>query len=963
MSKSLATLKEDAQRIKNETGKAANTATRVGGLFEDIVDKIGDGLEDKSITKRKLGDDVWEEIESLIEGEGPTPDQPEDIPEDAGTVSMLEWWMLDNEGRNNKNETVYHQQRASSKGMLSLKGIDKVYFQQTATSEEITEAVQRNYVLEVSFIWFSERGGYVSTDDYVRLDQATGYWQIPSGATNGYVVFVLNIATHEASIFKELIESAKIYTNLLGKNRVQYNLNSPTNYEADNEKYKSSIHRGDLVVRNFGYSQWWITDSGTGLSNDIWRPRDTNYMETIFDLGEYSGYNAVAVTARSDIKCWFTFLKSIPSRGGQTVQQSSVYGTSKYVHHYVQVNETLIRLIPDDAKYLVVSYKHGDGIRQTYTRPAEVRFFNSNISSGTLSEEKIKNDEFTRTFYPLLTSVIGRSTNRLNEIKLCHWNIGHYSLGQQPYSAIEDIYEDSMKTAYTEFMRKLSPQLLFLSEYSEKFSKSYNSAPTIFDYRCNYIGRIDRYCCQAMFSNTYIQLLDVVYFPYETYLVSNSYTDANDYVTLYRTYINNHSITIAHVHLRSGDETINTRQCEYLIERLSGYWHVLIVGDFNRTDMSIFENAGFTVKITGTTHMGTAKSLDHFVYRGSVAIQEERIVETYLSDHFAIVATLTTTDNKRMIGVTEDRPTSVEVGFQFFDKALLPPRPVYWTGTDWRDGAGVRTEWELIGIADFSKALYEETLTPAVFDDSTEPEVVESIPANPTNGMVICFDGLISASGAVSEVSVLPENPTEGDVIAPTADITVGTTPDDVTYESGKYYIYQSGDWTEYNGTVLDGSKAWKWNSANSQWVEKIKADIYKDTYTSSSAQWTNAQEGVIYSETYDIEGLTLEPGDIVRFVLRPLSDIDSHVINFDHFIKTYNFEFSAYYINKVGNTITSATNGTILSSSGKNTFGLVEKTVKVPSGAGSHTHLRLRITCDELWPEVRMVVGKAVIS
>jgi len=57
-------------------------------------------------------------------------------------------------------------------------------------------------------------------------------------------------------------------------------------------------------------------------------------------------------------------------------------------------------------------------------------------------------------------------------------------------------------------------------------------------------------------------------------------------------------------------------------------------------------------------------------------------------------------------------------------------------------------------------------------------------------------------------------------IIAPTQDITVGTEPDAVTYEEGKYYIYDTNAWTEYEGVVLDGDKAWQWDEDNDQWIE-----------------------------------------------------------------------------------------------------------------------------------------------
>lgn len=105
-------------------------------------------------------------------------------------------------------------------------------------------------------------------------------------------------------------------------------------------------------------------------------------------------------------------------------------------------------------------------------------------------------------------------------------------------------------------------------------------------------------------------------------------------------------------------------------------------------------------------------------------------------------------------------------------------------------------------------------------DNSNPITIVDAIPANPTDGMVISFDGLLSEDGEVQAVSTLPENPAEGDIIAPTTDITVGTDPDTTTYEQGKYYIYDGTEWDEYTGVVLDGDKVWQWDATQSEWVE-----------------------------------------------------------------------------------------------------------------------------------------------
>ena len=107
-------------------------------------------------------------------------------------------------------------------------------------------------------------------------------------------------------------------------------------------------------------------------------------------------------------------------------------------------------------------------------------------------------------------------------------------------------------------------------------------------------------------------------------------------------------------------------------------------------------------------------------------------------------------------------------------------------------------------------------------DASNPVTVVDAIPADPEDGMIITFDGLLSEDGAVTEVTALPETPTDGMIIAPTSDITVGTDPDTVTYEAGKYYVYTEANtsWSEYTGVVLDGNKVWQWDADGSQWTE-----------------------------------------------------------------------------------------------------------------------------------------------
>ncbi len=103
-------------------------------------------------------------------------------------------------------------------------------------------------------------------------------------------------------------------------------------------------------------------------------------------------------------------------------------------------------------------------------------------------------------------------------------------------------------------------------------------------------------------------------------------------------------------------------------------------------------------------------------------------------------------------------------------------------------------------------------------DNSNPINIVDAIPSNPADGMIISFDGLLSEDGPVTKVAALPATPTEGMIIAPTIDITVGEAPETTTYKAGKYYIYEDAAWAEYEGVVLDGNKVWQWNADEEEW-------------------------------------------------------------------------------------------------------------------------------------------------
>ena len=595
---------------------------------------------------------------------------------------QITWEMLHHGTNNTDNSIDYNQQNAYSDSW-SLVGIDKLYFEQTV--KDLQPATGKSYILAVKFQWYNYNGSYVRTDSYTRLNVADAYWDIPEEAINGYVNFSIRIDNYNAALYKKVIDAAKIYTNAIRVEEAA--IRQIPAYEDNNEKYKNRLYRRDITISSFGYSQWRITDSSEHGTNSIWETQVAgNWAECIIDLGEFTerGYNAIVVTGDDTYKSWFTFVKKYPTVRKEVVEQSFVYGEEKFIHSYVYPKTELLRIIPSDAKYLVVSWRHGES-PISYYHPKSVKFIQTDINAGGLSEAFVKNSTFTNTLYKGLTYYENKNVNT-NKVKICHWNLGHFSKGTKQYSTITEEEESAARSSFISMFNTIKADVLLFNEYSHKFSPSYNF-PSLIDYTIEHEGRTDNFCCNSIFSNRWIQLIGVIYFPYSTYLVDGSYTDANDYASVYRTYIYGHAITIVSLHLRSGNSVINETQCEYLITQMRGYSNVLMVGDFNRitANMSIFEDAGYTVKITEPTYQG-GSSLDHFVYKGYVKIVNEAVISTELSDHYPIVATLTTTDAKEISGTTSSRPTNVNTGFQYFDTTL--GKPIYYNGTNWVDATG-----------------------------------------------------------------------------------------------------------------------------------------------------------------------------------------------------------------------------------------------------------------------------------
>ena len=245
-------------------------------------------------------------------------------------------------------------------------------------------------------------------------------------------------------------------------------------------------------------------------------------------------------------------------------------------------------------------------------------------------------------------------------MKIAIWNIGHFSYGNSPKSAVPEEKLSAAVAAFRDYISSLDADLFAVCENTAMFcnvDKGPNPGPVFArdvlfsDYTFHYEGAQHRYSSNALHAKTDVEGVRRKVFACNTdaVITHTSVIRASDYYYLKGTLdLDGKEVTVIVCHLafdmKRDPDTVNIAQMQELIEVTKNDERVLIAGDFNCRDLStldLFKEAGFSSANDGSLVTCPAasenKALDHILVKG-LTVKNAAAHETTLSDHYALTA-------------------------------------------------------------------------------------------------------------------------------------------------------------------------------------------------------------------------------------------------------------------------------------------------------------------------------------
>jgi len=370
---------------------------------------------------------------------------------------------------------------------------------------------------------------------------------------------------------------------------------------------------GALIVYSYPMDQVTLLD-GTIVTKSNKFTVMVNYRGGVIDLTDLA-FDTVQITRNADVsEMGYAFLTALPTAG-----QVPSYATG-YSMVIWDENATATLSIPENAKYLYVYYTDA-GVSYL---PSEVVFSYASVPTS-----------FT----------------------VASWNIGHYSMGTNKNTKISDENYATEKAKYDAYIDSLGADVLILNEYSKLFTPSHAARYLFLDYGCPFEGEQRNYSCNALYSKfplKNVTLHDFACNTPDTVLHTTAIKATDYYYITGELTVGNKTVTIVGLHLAFHDklypDTVCTNQMDELIATFADTERVIILGDWNAYHAEYYERfaeAGYTVAnngeyltCTGSKTGGLEWPVDNIIVKG-VTMTDFRAVDTSLSDHVAVVATIT----------------------------------------------------------------------------------------------------------------------------------------------------------------------------------------------------------------------------------------------------------------------------------------------------------------------------------
>ena len=227
------------------------------------------------------------------------------------------------------------------------------------------------------------------------------------------------------------------------------------------------------------------------------------------------------------------------------------------------------------------------------------------------------------------------------------WNIGHFSKGQKPYSTID---KSNFNTNLFELQKVLGDSIradiICLNEFSEVFGTDGNNHKQLTKDLCfnNYgfsnIGPLLGYSCNTIFSNLKIKNIKMHLFEISKTVQSKMSRAANYYFLESDLYLDGEKVTLVCAHTTSGAPALCQSQISEILNRYRNCDRVIMCGDWNTQDFSLFTNSGYTLANNGSLKtfpdIDKSYALDNIVVKG-LELLDVRMVKTTISDHYPLV--------------------------------------------------------------------------------------------------------------------------------------------------------------------------------------------------------------------------------------------------------------------------------------------------------------------------------------
>lgn len=237
------------------------------------------------------------------------------------------------------------------------------------------------------------------------------------------------------------------------------------------------------------------------------------------------------------------------------------------------------------------------------------------------------------------------------EYVIATWNIGHFSLGKKPYSTIDrGTCLQSMKGFRSVLLDSVKADVICFNEYSKEFGKDEKGQMIDTEgilegeYANRMIGPLLGYSCNGIFSKVKIKNAKRHEFEINK-TVGGKMPRANKYYYVdCDLYLGKTKVKLICAHTINSATALCQSQIAELIVKYREFDRVIMCGDWNTTDFSLFVNSGYTLANDGSflTYTGSTKHkpIDNIVVRG-MKISDVRVISSSLSDHNPLVCKIT----------------------------------------------------------------------------------------------------------------------------------------------------------------------------------------------------------------------------------------------------------------------------------------------------------------------------------